>query len=84
MARIARIVGGFTLIIAGIFMLVLPGPGILTILGGLALLSKDIAWAGRLADRVKQKFGNRSADAPDDSTGGPTNPSLNGEKADPA
>ncbi len=84
MARIARIFGGFSLIVAGTFMLVLPGPGILTILGGLALLSRDIAWAGRLADRLKQKFGNAAADAPDDSTGGPTNPSLNGEEADPA
>lgn len=71
MARIARIVGGFSLIVAGTFMLVLPGPGILTILGGLALLSRDIAWAGRLADRLKQKFGNAAADAPDDSTGVP-------------
>jgi hypothetical protein len=39
-------------------MLVLPGPGILSILGGLALLSRDVAWAGRLADRVKDKFGS--------------------------
>ncbi len=58
MARIARITGGFTLIVAGTFMLVLPGPGILSIVAGLALLSKDMAWAGRLADRVKDKFGS--------------------------
>ena len=82
MARIARIVGGFTLIIAGIFMLVLPGPGILSILGGLALLSRDMVWAGRLADWAKQKFGKDAADGPDKPTAGPTNPSLNGEKPD--
>ena len=45
MARIARIVGGVALIVAGIFMLVLPGPGIITIIGGLALLAQDVAWA---------------------------------------
>jgi drug/metabolite transporter (DMT)-like permease len=58
MARIARITAGILAIVAGIFMLVLPGPGILSILGGLALLSRDVAWAGRLADRVKDKFGS--------------------------
>lgn len=56
MARIARIVSGFALIIAGVFMLVLPGPGIITIVGGLALLSKDVRWAGRLAEWMRSKF----------------------------
>ena len=56
MARIARITGGFALIIAGIAMLALPGPGIITIIAGLALLSKDLHWAGRLADWMRQKF----------------------------
>ena len=62
MARITRIVTGFALLIAGTFMLVLPGPGILTILGGLALLSKDIAWAGRLAEWLKQRFARYAGD----------------------
>lgn len=56
MARMGRIGAGFGLIIAGVFMLVLPGPGIVTIVGGLALLSKDLPWAGRLADWAKLKF----------------------------
>jgi len=56
MARISRIVGGFILIIAGIAMLALPGPGIITIIGGLALLAQDLAWAGRLRDWIKVKF----------------------------
>ena len=56
MARIGRIGAGFGLLIAGVFMLVLPGPGIVTIVGGLVLLSKDLAWAGRLADWTKVKF----------------------------
>jgi len=56
MASIARIAAGFILIIAGVFMLVLPGPGIVTIVAGLALLSKDLAWAGRLTQWVQLRF----------------------------
>lgn len=65
MARIARIVGGFSLVIAGIFMLVLPGPGILTIVGGLALLSRDIHWAGRLAEWTRDKFAAYAGEEPE-------------------
>ena len=35
-------------------MLVLPGPGILTIAAGLAVLSKDLAWARRATERIKE------------------------------
>ncbi len=51
MGRIARIAGGSTLLVAGTTMLVLPGPGVLTIAAGLALLSKDVPWAQRLRRR---------------------------------
>lgn len=68
MARIARIVGGFSLVIAGIFMLVLPGPGILTIVGGLALLSRDLHWAGRLADWTRDRFTAYVAEEPESET----------------
>lgn len=57
MARIGRIAAGSGLIVAGTFMLFLPGPGILTIAAGLALLAKDIPLADRLATRVRQKVG---------------------------
>ena len=68
MARLAKIVSGFTLIIAGLFMLVLPGPGILTILGGLALIAQEYVWARRLSDWVKRRFGGYGGR----SNGGPT------------
>ena len=55
MERAARIAGGFALLGAGTAMLVLPGPGILAILGGLALLEKDMPWAKRITDRVRPK-----------------------------
>jgi uncharacterized protein (TIGR02611 family) len=51
--RIAKIVGGVALLIAGVAMLVLPGPGWLTIFGGLALLAGEFLWARKLLDRLK-------------------------------
>lgn len=56
MARIARIIGGFALIAAGIPMLALPGPGILSIIAGLALLGRDFHWANRLSDWFKTRL----------------------------
>ena len=55
MSRVVRLAGGFTLLGAGAAMLVLPGPGILTILGGLTVLSRDLPWAQRLTDHLKSK-----------------------------
>jgi hypothetical protein len=55
MERAARIAGGFALIGAGTAMLVLPGPGVLAILGGLALLERDMPWAKRITDKLKPK-----------------------------
>jgi uncharacterized protein (TIGR02611 family) len=40
------------IILAGIAMLVLPGPGIATILLGLAILGTEFPWAKRLVHRV--------------------------------
>jgi hypothetical protein len=52
--RIARTIGGFALLAAGIVMLVIPGPGLLTIAAALAILAPDFEWARRLLDRVKR------------------------------
>jgi len=56
MIRIARVGSGLTLVLLGIFLLVLPGPGILTIAGGLAILAIDFAWARNLLDWMKSRF----------------------------
>jgi len=55
MGRMVRIAGGSTLLVAGTAMLVLPGPGILTIAAGLALLEKDVAWARRVTETVRER-----------------------------
>jgi uncharacterized protein (TIGR02611 family) len=48
-----KILAGFTLLAAGIVMIVTPGPGWLTIAMGLALLAAEYVWARRLLDRLK-------------------------------
>ncbi|HKV24304.1 MAG TPA: PGPGW domain-containing protein [Candidatus Acidoferrum sp.] len=53
--RLSRIVGGFTLLLIGIVMLVTPGPGWLVILLGLGLLAAEFVWAKRLMDRIKRE-----------------------------
>ena len=45
---------GFVIILAGVVMLVTPGPGWLTIFLGLAVLSTEFQWAKRLSQRAKQ------------------------------
>ncbi len=50
--RAVRLVAGWTLLATGAALLVLPGPGFPLVLGGLALLAREQAWAGRLHRRI--------------------------------
>lgn len=49
------ILAGFALLIGGVAMLVLPGPGIVVIIAGLALLAREFVWAERALDKAKTK-----------------------------
>jgi len=60
--RVFRIIVGFTLLLAGVVMIVTPGPGWLVILLGLGLLAAEFVWARRLMDRIKRE-GDRVRDA---------------------
>jgi uncharacterized protein (TIGR02611 family) len=51
--RALRIVAGSGLLVAGVAMLALPGPGWLTIAAGLALLASEFTWARNLLHRLK-------------------------------
>lgn len=51
--RIVIAVIGATVVLLGIAMLILPGPGLLTIIGGLALLGLEFAFAKRWLERIK-------------------------------
>jgi len=53
--RIAVTVVGFVLLLVGIVMIVTPGPGILLIIAGLAVLATEYVWAERLLNLAKQK-----------------------------
>jgi uncharacterized protein (TIGR02611 family) len=55
--RVFRIVSGFTLLAAGVLMLVTPGPGWLVIFLGLGLLAAEFVWAKHLMDRIKREGG---------------------------
>jgi uncharacterized protein (TIGR02611 family) len=53
--RVAITIAGFAVILAGAAMLVLPGPGILVIIAGLAILATEYVWAQRLLKVAKEK-----------------------------
>jgi uncharacterized protein (TIGR02611 family) len=53
--RFFKILGGFTLLLIGVVMLITPGPGWLVIVGGLAMLAAEFVWARRLLDRLKSQ-----------------------------
>jgi len=50
--RFGFVIAGFTLLLAGAAMLVLPGPAFVVIPVALAILSLEFAWAGRLLERA--------------------------------
>lgn len=54
--RASVLLVGFTIVIAGIAMLVLPGPGWVAIFLGLAVLSSEFAWAHRFYGPLKRVF----------------------------
>lgn len=53
--RMGTIVVGFVVLGGGLAMMVLPGPGILGILAGLGILSRELPWAERLMESVRER-----------------------------
>ncbi len=51
--RMIVIIFGFTILLLGIALLFLPGPGILIIILGLFILSAEYIWAKRLMNKLK-------------------------------
>jgi uncharacterized protein (TIGR02611 family) len=52
---------GFTVVLIGVAMIVLPGPAILVIPAGLGILATEFVWARRLLKAVKSKFQEATA-----------------------
>jgi len=51
--RVVKVIAGFALLVAGLVMLVVPGPGWLTIAAGLAVLAAEFVWARRALESIK-------------------------------
>lgn len=49
---------GVTVILIGIPLIPLFGPGWLIVFSGLAILASEFEWAGRLRDRIRARFRN--------------------------
>jgi tellurite resistance protein TerC len=47
---------GFTILVIGVAMIVLPGPAVVVIPIGLALLATEFIWARKLIDSVKERI----------------------------
>lgn len=53
--RLVIFLFGVTVLGAGVAMLVLPGPGLIVVILGLAILATEFAWAERTLDRAKER-----------------------------
>lgn len=53
--RVAVSVVGFALVAVGLVMLVTPGPGIVVVIAGLAVLATEYAWAQRALTSAKDR-----------------------------
>jgi hypothetical protein len=54
--RMLRLTAGWALLFAGGALLVLPGPGIPLVLGGLAILAGEYHWARRTQARIRDRW----------------------------
>lgn len=54
--RTVRMSIGFTVLVLGLVLMALPGPGLLTVAVGLGILSRDVPWAERLLERVRRRL----------------------------
>jgi uncharacterized protein (TIGR02611 family) len=54
--RLIIAVVGFTVLLIGVAMIVLPGPAIIVIPIGLGILGTEFAWARRLLNNIKNRF----------------------------
>jgi tellurite resistance protein TerC len=53
--RLIVIVIGFSVLLVGIAMIVLPGPAVIVIPVGLALLATEFVWAAKLLNSLKER-----------------------------
>ncbi|HEY3050406.1 MAG TPA: PGPGW domain-containing protein [Gaiellaceae bacterium] len=54
--RIAAALGGFLIMLVGIILIPLPGPGLLVVAVGLGVLALEFAWAEHLLERTLDRL----------------------------
>ena len=59
--RLIVAVVGSTVVLIGLAMLLLPGPAVIVIPAGLAILATEFAWARHLLKEVKRRVGLEQA-----------------------
>ena len=64
LVRLGRMALGFLLLLAGIAMMVLPGPGAIAMAAGLVILSRDFVWADRALRYLRKKVPGLEEDGP--------------------
>lgn len=64
LVRLGRMAFGFVLVLAGLAMMVLPGPGAIVMAGGLVILSRDVKWADRLLRFMRRKMPGLEEEGP--------------------
>jgi len=64
--RIIIILAGFTILTAGLAMIVLPGPAFIVIPVGLGILATEYVWARSLLKTIKHKIRNHTSGKKED------------------
>jgi tellurite resistance protein TerC len=64
MKRIVRIIVGSIVLLVGLAMLILPGPALVVIPIGLAILAIDFPWATAMMQKVRLRFIRKRAPRP--------------------
>jgi uncharacterized protein (TIGR02611 family) len=67
--RLMVLILGVAVLVAGVAMLALPGPGVLVIILGLVILATEFAWAERLLDRTTASAAGAASRVTDNNTG---------------
>jgi uncharacterized protein (TIGR02611 family) len=52
---------GFTVLLIGLAMVILPGPAVIVIPLGLAILATEFVWARRLLEKARSKIARKGA-----------------------
>jgi uncharacterized protein (TIGR02611 family) len=67
--RLMVFIAGVAVLLAGLAMLALPGPGVLVIILGLVILATEFAWAERVLDRTTSTAAGAANKLTDNRTG---------------